>query len=225
VDDEQRAWVYSALADLFAGAEAAVNSPPEGPWETYPLTRQAVALLARALGREPREDVAADHVRLFVNAAGGIPAPPYASWYLEGRLAGESTGRVAAAYAAQGLEIAEDGGQPADFVATELEFLHVLCRHQLAARATGDSAALSAAREAEGAFLLGHFCRWAPLFAKAVRDAAPGPVLAGAAEVLDALCAEEARRLGQALPRGSAQAPVGAMDRPAHSGRSDAGGR
>lgn len=225
MDDELRAWLYSALAGLFADAAPALDAPPEGAPGSYPLTRRAVAALVDAFAGEPSDEVAADQVRLFVNAAGGVPAPPYASWHLEGTLGGASAAWAAEAYAAQCLEVAEDGGQPPDYIATELEFLHLLCRHQLAARATGDTAGLAAAREAEAAFLLGHFCRWVPRFAKAMRDAAPGPVFAGVAEVLDALCAEETLRLAQALLTGSAARDMGAMDRSAHPGRSDAGGR
>lgn len=225
MDEELRAWAYSALAGLFADEPPVLEAPPEAAPESCPLTRRAVAGLLAAVGDETPGDVAADQVRLFVNAAGGVPAPPYASWYLDGTLGGASAAWAAEAYAAQCLEVAEEAGQPADYVGTELEFLHLLCRHQMAARATGDAAALSAAREAESAFLRGHFCRWVPLFAKAMREAAPGPVFAAAAELLDALCAEETGRLLAALSTGLASAGVGAMDRSAHPGPSGAGGR
>lgn len=225
MDDELRAWVYSALAAVFSDAAPALDALPDVSSDGHPLTRRALATLLDALGREPADDLASDQVRLFVNAAGGVPAPPYASWYLDGTISGPTTAHVAEAYATQSLEAAEDAGQPPDYIVTELEFLHLLCRHQLAARATGDAPALAAAREAEAAFLRGHFCCWVPRFAKAMRDAAPGPVFEGVAEVLDALCAEVSRRLVQALPTGSAGGDVGAMDRSAHTGRSDAGGR
>lgn len=225
MDEELRAWAYSALAAIFADADPAVEVLPAVSSDDHPLTRRALIALLEALDREPGDGVAADQVRLFVNAAGGVPAPPYASWYLDGTLGGPSATRVAEAYAAQCLQVAEDGGQPPDYIATELEFLHLLCRHQLAARATGDAAGLAAACEAETAFLLGHFCRWVPRFAKAMREAAPGPVFGGVAEVLDALCAEETLRLVRTLPTGSAGADAGAMDRSAHTGRFDTGGR
>jgi TorA maturation chaperone TorD len=168
VNDEERSRTYASLAAIFAG------EPP----------------LAEA-----GDDLEVERVRLFVNAAGGVPAPPYASWYLDGTLGGPSTAGVLEAYAAQCLEVAPDGGQPPDHIAVELEFLHLLCRHQLAARATRDAPALAAARAAETAFLSGHFRRWVPRFAAAIRGAAPGPLFASAADALTALCGEEAHPL------------------------------
>jgi TorA maturation chaperone TorD len=218
VDEELRCWIYASLAEMFADVPRDLEPPPAGPDMEAPA-RQAVAAVCEALRSESAEDVAADHVRLFVNAPGGVPAPPYAGWYLDGALGGPSRAHVAEAYARQCLEVAEDAGQPADSIATELEFLHLLCRHQLAARTTNDAPAFAAARDAEAAFLLGHFCRWVPRFASAIRDAAPGPVFGSVAELLACLCTE-AERLTRALPGGSAGPAMGAMDRSAHTDRS-----
>lgn len=223
--DEMRCWIYSGLAAIFADLEAPA-APPEGVRAgIYPQTREAFAALRRVLDATPADDVAADHVRLFVSAIGGVPAPPYAGWYLDRALGGAASLRAAEAYASQCLEVAADAGQPADYIGTELEFLNLLCRHQLAARATGDAPALAAAREAEAGFLAGHFCRWVPQFAKAMREAAPGPVFGLVADVLEALCAEEAQRLSGALPTQWAGPAASAMDRSAHPSRSNAGGR
>ncbi|HET8646749.1 MAG TPA: molecular chaperone TorD family protein [Vicinamibacteria bacterium] len=201
------------------------DAPPEILLRDYPLTAEALAALAAALRRAPAADIASDRVRLFVNAMGGVAAPPYASWYLDGTLAGPAAVQAAEAYAAQCLEAAGDSGHPPDYLGTELEFLNLLCRHQVAAQATGDAAAGTAAGQAEASFLLGHFCRWVPHFAKAMRGAAPGPVFGRLAGALEALCAEEQRRLTGALPTRCAPPAAGAMDRSAHTGHSDAGGR
>jgi TorA maturation chaperone TorD len=221
VDEELRCWIYASLAEVFAEAPRDLE-PPRAGQDRHAATRHAVAL-CEALESASANDVAAEHVRLFVNAPGGVAAPPYAGWYLDGALGGASSAHVADAYARQCLEVAEDAGQPADYIATELEFLHLLCRHQLAARTTNDTPALEAAREAEAAFLLGHFCRWVPRFASAIRDAAPGPVFGSVAELLAALCAEETERLTRALPRESAGPSMGAMDHSVHPGRSGSG--
>jgi TorA maturation chaperone TorD len=188
--DDVRCWIYSHLGELFMKVPRRLEPPVDD--HHHPATRDAIDALCQSLVTAKPDDVAAEHVRLFVNAAGGIAAPPYASWYLDGSLLGPSTALVAEAYSAQCLELAEEAGQPLDYLVTELDFLHFLCRHQKAAQATDDPAALAAARDAETRFLHAHFFRWVPRFARAIRHAASDPVFARLADVLDAFCAEHA---------------------------------
>jgi TorA maturation chaperone TorD len=200
---DARSWIYAHLGDLFADAAAPLAAPPELD-PARPRTRQAIEELCLTARAADASDTAADQVRLFVNAKGGVAAPPYASWYLDGSLAGPSTGLVEEAYASQCLEADPGGGQPLDYIVTELEFLHFLCRHQRAARATGDSADLVSALDAETRFLDAHFFRWVPRFARAIRAAAPCPVFAGAAAVLEAFCEESACSPARRVPCASA---------------------
>jgi putative dimethyl sulfoxide reductase chaperone len=188
--DDMRCWVYSHLSELFVAAPRRLEPLPPGAAENHPETRSAVEALGRALAGTGPEAVAIAQTRLFVNATGGVGAPPYASWYLDGALQGPSTVLVTEAYAGQCLAVAAQSGQPPDYIATELEFLHFLGRHQEAARLTDDHSALIAARDAETRFLEAHFFRWVPRFSRAIRHAAPGPVFAGVADVLDAFCLE-----------------------------------
>ena len=106
-------------------------------------------------------------------------------------------GRSAAEqYRRQGLAAAADAGQPADFIAVEFEYLYFLCRHQRAARLTGDAAALASASRAEAEFFRQHLSRWLPLFARDLAAAAaPAGAFARAGEALAAFCAEETGRL------------------------------
>lgn len=193
-----RAHAYGELAAFLGGApEAQPTAPPARP-PAYPRTWQALCDLAAAFAASPRDTIASTYVRLFVNAPGGIPAPPYASYYLDGGLLGPSSTWVASEYARQALELAPDAGQPADFVASECEFLAFLARHQWAALAIGDEAARRMAAQAEERFFRQHLCLWLPQFARALRAAAPDGVFAHAADLLEALCLEEAERLDRA---------------------------
>ena len=151
--------------------------------------------LCTALDRMPADDTRRDHVRLFVNAPGGAAAPPYASWYLDERLCGPAADRVAALYAAHGVERCADSGEPADYLSTELEFLYFLTRHELAADATGDRLALRDVLAAQRTFVVGHVARWVPAFTARVREAQPGPVFAAAVTVLDAVTHADVVRL------------------------------
>ncbi len=193
--EDTRSWIYRELGGLFhevpgqlgfAGAEA-----PD-----YPRTQAALRDLCRVFAAEPRVALEAELVRLCVNAPGGVPAPPYASWYLDGALLGPSREWAAEQYRRQGLAAAADAGQPADFIAVEFEYLYFLCRHQRAARLTGDAAALASASRAEAEFFRQHLSRWLPLFARDLAAAAaPAGAFARAGEALAAFCAEETGRL------------------------------
>jgi TorA maturation chaperone TorD len=148
------------------------------------------------LGSVPDPEIAAaDYVRLFVVARQSVTAPLYASWYLDGALLGPSKNWVEREYLAQGVALAEDAEQPADYLSCELEYLFFLARHERAAELTGDEPALQAARSAERRFLDQHLLRWLPAFLRAARDAVPGEVFAAALDDLERFVSEERARL------------------------------
>jgi TorA maturation chaperone TorD len=87
-------------------------------------------------GLPPRaEGTEAERIRLFVNAPGGIPLPPYGSWWMDGKLMGPSCTALAEFYREEGLRSSEGAG-PVDYLPAELEFLHFLLQHKLAATLT-----------------------------------------------------------------------------------------
>jgi TorA maturation chaperone TorD len=188
-----RLWVYEYLAQLFDGTAKDLPEPPDAGCSPRLVT--AADAIRAAVAEATTEDLLADHARLFVNAREGVVAPPYSSWYLDGRLLGPSSLWVEQAYAAQGLETAPDAGEPPDYVGTELEFLLFLARHELAARSTGDEDALSVVVDSEAAFVLTHVARWVPAFVTQIRTAEPGAVFAAAADLLSAVVQDDVRRL------------------------------
>lgn len=123
---------------------------------------------------ESGDRLEAERVRLFVNAPGGVPAPPYGSWWIEGTLSGRTTEQVADRYLAEGLQIQHRTG-PADYLPTELEFLSFLLHHQLAARMTGAEDLERESREREQDFLRLHMRNWIPAFCRAGRAATHEP--------------------------------------------------
>lgn len=199
-DEALRAWVYREVGALFDTVPDALTFDVADCGVAYPRTRDAIRALVREVGRRRRIDVEAEQVRLFVNAPGGIPAPPYASYYLDGTLLGPSCAWVAQEYRRQALEVDTRAGQPADFAGTELEYLYFLCRHQIAARLTGDDAARDAAARAEARFFRTHLALWLPRFLRDVRSAAPDGVVGRVADLLEAFCREESARLAATVP-------------------------
>lgn len=191
LDLHLRAWVYDTLAQIFDGVLAPVRDPPVHDGSP-PRVAEAIASFRRAAAAASPAEFAVDYVRLFVNAPGGIAAPPYASFYIDERLLGPSCDWVECAYDAQGLAHDPAAGQPADYLAAELEFVHFLVRHEMAARTTGDIAALDAVLSAQADFVSNHLARWVPRFAARVRVSNPHPAFEAAICLLGAVLEEEA---------------------------------
>lgn len=194
-NEDTRSWTYRELGGLFDSVPEELSfEEPAAP--AYPRTQGALRALCRAFATVSRAALESELVRLCVNAPGGVPAPPYASYYLDGSLLGPAREWAAEQYRRQGLAAAADAGQPADFIAIEFEYLYFLGRHQRAARLTGDAAALAAAARAEADFFRQHVARWLPVFARDLAAAAEaGGVFAWAGVALGAFCAEEQARL------------------------------
>lgn len=112
-------------------------------------------------------DLEVAYTGLFINSLGGAAAPPYGSVYLdlEAQLMGASCLRVAKSYASEGLNLAASE-EPADFLATELEFLNYLVNEEEVAEMAGDAPAATGWRQKQAIFggelfhpWVAHFCQ------------------------------------------------------------------
>lgn len=145
---------------------------------------------------DQQDDVTrAEYVRLFVLSGEGRPAPLYASWYLDGELLGPARDWVEREYLAQGITLADDAEQPADYLPCELEYLFFLGRHEHAAEATGDDSARASTRDAQRRFLDEHLLKWLPRFLAQARAARPGTFYGQALDALERFVSEERARL------------------------------
>lgn len=103
----------------------------------------------------------AEYVRLFVNAPGGVPAPPYASIYIrnKGILMQQGYEQAMAFYGRAGLEPTESS-ECEDHIGHELAFIgHLLDHDQF---------------EVLDEFLDAHVMMWYPLFLQHLLAADPG---------------------------------------------------
>jgi TorA maturation chaperone TorD len=169
---------------------------PESEPAPSPQSRGAVGeavsrLRSAAAGASPE----AERVRLFVNAPGGVPAPPYGSWWLEETLQGRSTEEVAAFYRQEGLQ-SSGGAGPADYLPAELEFLHFLLQHQRAARVTRSESLEQQGRESERQFLERFLLPWLPAFCSGARQATADPFWLSVFDLLEAFIAGEVEATG-----------------------------
>lgn len=163
---------------------------------TYPLRQEAVTALLKLESADPRleerlvflrsvlEEVAdwdaflehldVEYTRLFVGP-GQNPAPPYASFYLNGgSLIGPETLAVRSAYLEWGMAPVQLDRVPDDHIALELCFMGYLNGETHTALTEGDDRRLGALLEAQASFLSDHLLTWVPRFcadaASATRD-------------------------------------------------------
>ena len=123
------------------------------------------------------EDLSIAYTELFISRFGGVPAPPYGSVYLEEdrQLMGQTTQYVLQAYEGEGLSHAQ-GGEPPDFIATEMEFLYFLVGQEIAAEDAGERETALAARQKQIDFCHTLLQPWVRLFSQRlleVEDAEP----------------------------------------------------
>ncbi|WP_457629840.1 TorD/DmsD family molecular chaperone [Oceanithermus sp.] len=115
---------------------AATFRSPGGALErdlTSGRLQEALAELARESGVLPPElpvapltELQAAYTRLFVANPGGLPAPPYAGYALDGRLMGEAQEALQAFYAEHGLAVDESWKELPDHLAAVGEAIALL---------------------------------------------------------------------------------------------------
>jgi TorA maturation chaperone TorD len=165
-----------------------LNGPEWGP------SQQAVEM-AHRLDQSPEEflqEQQVEYTRLFVSRFGGIPVPPYASWYLhQGILMGPSVDWLISLYARGELAWSpRQGAETPDHLAVELEFVQHLARQ--CALAVDPSA-----RERPwllwSLFWEEHLRLWLPRFATRLKENAGTLLFRLLADVLMNICQKEIR--------------------------------
>ncbi len=138
--------------------------------DTITAKSEALVLLAKDIGFQvpaakemiPQSfiDFQSEYVRLFINAADGIFAPPYASIYVNnaGILHQQGYDDALSFYAKAGMAPTESEESP-DHIAHELAFLGLLL--------DADNEDILAS------FLTRHLCVWYPSFLQRLQDAQP----------------------------------------------------
>jgi len=119
------------------------------------------------------EDINLEYTRLF-EGPGEIPAPPYASFYLNGRqLMGPETITVRRKYVTWGVAPIDMGKAPDDHIALELAFMGYLSDEASQALDKRDDVRYAALMEAQIDFLEKHLLSWAPDFFSGTLSAKP----------------------------------------------------
>lgn len=144
-----------------------------------------------------QDELAEQFAGLFIARMGGVPAPLYGSVYLDdGLLMGPSTARVAEAYRNQGL-VFEDATEPADYLATELEFLYFLVGKEESGFKGRDLAAAQAATASQHEFLQTSLLPWLEQFVERLKSVDGATLYHWGAAALLSFCRQEKEWLGR----------------------------
>ena len=168
------------LVDVVAGLQ--LEDAPAGLVEAFGQMRE-VAASAAATGTDALN---VEATRLF-EGPGRPVAPPYASYYLHGRLMGPAAIAAHQFYLAHGALPDAGAKLPPDHLALELGFMaHLAARSQEAA-ASGNPGESWENTLASREFLEEHLLTWIPRFTEDVVRAADGPFFVGLARFTPAV--------------------------------------
>lgn len=123
--------------------------------------------------------------------------PPYETQYgkLDVFRSTQILADLAGFYRAFGLDMADHNRRP-DHIATELEFVSLLCLKESMALENNDQEHADLCRAAERRFLATHLGRWVGSFVEAISRKAPGSYYTGLSQTLHALVSWDQKKLG-----------------------------
>ncbi|MCW3134764.1 MAG: molecular chaperone TorD family protein [Methanophagales archaeon] len=114
------------------------------------------------------EDLVDEYTRLFVGPY-RLSVQPYESWWVDGKLMGESLLKVKRDYRKADIVKARDYAEPEDHIAFELKFMHYLCVEELS-NFSLENKRFVECLILQKEFLKGHLLRWVPDFCDALYD-------------------------------------------------------
>lgn len=155
------------MADTLVGAAGILD---DLDLDSFPFTGSWRMLCSEVEGLASADDRAREYVRLFASGVDGGLCPPNESFYVTRAKGGgmaELLARLDQDYREAGFR-GSRSKEPADHVATEMEFMSLLCAREAAAWRSADPADLTAVLEVEDRFLRWHLATWVPPFAERV---------------------------------------------------------
>ncbi|MGA1868481.1 MAG: molecular chaperone [bacterium] len=138
------------------------------------LFKEAIESLGLTIGGEflalfnhvDLHELQIEYTRLFVSSLRGVPAKPYASYYLDHKkeVMGESTLWVREFYHSFALSAEGENHEPPDHIATELGFIASLIAEELNALWNKNQEQKEFIQREEERFLKEHWLKWAGIF-------------------------------------------------------------
>ena len=137
-------------------------------------------------------DLQVEYTRLLSGTSKASGAPePYESMSVEGRLFGECTEAVSAAYVGAGHPDPASEAGPPDHIGTELRFMSILCYHEMEAWREGNESEAGEWLERELDFLDAHVMRWVPAFCDRLAELTTHSFYLAVARLTAAACRQD----------------------------------
>lgn len=196
LENHQRQDMYRFFARIFSYPDSSLIE--DLPVEVA-ATAEHLSEIAPQLYPLPElTELEVGYTGLFISRHGGVPAPPYGSVYLEeaNQLMGQTTLCVLQAYEGEGLNH-EEGGEPPDFIATEMEFLYYLIGKEMDALSRDDLEAAHAFRQKQIDFCHTLLQPWIKQFCLRISETDGAiPLYSWSAEMLMVFCRHEEELYG-----------------------------
>lgn len=137
---------------------------------------EELKILQSCVNAADRSYLNAEYHRLFVGPY-HLPAPPYASVYLESEPAvmGPSTAKVLRLYGEAGFSLSPSFNNLPDHIAAELEFMALLCEQEAGAWQKEDFPRAEKLLGREETFLAQHLAQWIPKFSSRISSSTESP--------------------------------------------------
>lgn len=180
-----------AIARFQGTGELALRECGDASSELAPRIQAALETVERS----SIDELTAEHSRLF---AGEVACSPYETEYETDPFAkSHQLADIAGFYRAFGLDVSEEHRSMVDFIATETEFMAVLCRKEAHAEMNGWPDRRAVSEGAQRAFIEGHLGRWTGVLAAGLRGAASqgsGDLYRRLADLLERCCGLDVER-------------------------------
>ena len=173
------------------------SDAPQVAEEAAYLASRPATLFAELAGQLRDTDAAtiqSEHRRIFSHIL-SADCPPTEMAYTTDNIYQETQDMtdLTAFFRAFGLELAEK--ERIDHISVELEFMHALTFKEAYAQVHHGPEKARLCRVAQRKFLQDHLARWAPMFAKLLKEKAGGGYFAGVASLTEAFISEEVAML------------------------------
>ena len=144
---------------------------------------------------ELHEDLVDEYTLLFIGPH-RLPVQPYESWWIDGKLMGQSLLKVKRDYRKAGVVKSRDYAEPEDHIAFELKFMHHLC--ELGFSAENEEKRRECLKQ-QKKFLNDHLLKWVPDFCDALYEYKQSDFYKGIAKLTKGFLLLEDAMIGELL--------------------------
>ncbi|MHC1600517.1 MAG: TorD/DmsD family molecular chaperone [Candidatus Methanospirareceae archaeon] len=129
---------------------------------------------------ELQEELRDEYTRLFIGPH-RLPVQPYESWWIDGKLMGNSLLKVKNEYRKAGIAKSRDYAEPEDHIAFELKFMQYLCEEEISTMDNNER--IAECLKLQHKFLNEHLLQWVPVFCDSLYECELSDFFKGVAKI------------------------------------------